>query len=100
MRNLQKKRAAAPGGAQSSIPSTSVVGSSPSRLVLILDSGKAEHYVCPCRECKGDHLTKAWSYLHAQSQDWCFTKDRQYSPKGEAVAVCPSCMKRILKDYR
>ena len=64
-----------------------------STLIIHHDSGNHEHFICPCRDCQADHRDEAYSYGHAGSLGWRFSKDKHWSSDGKQVAVCPSCIK-------
>lgn len=63
-------------------------------LTINHDGGKSEMFTCTCQHCRGGKVERAYSYGHAVSKGWVFTKDPKYSPDGEQVAVCPQCAKQ------
>lgn len=64
-------------------------------MVIEHDSGKREHYKCPCFDCKGSSsqvIPKFYSFKHAIKNGWVLTKEIKYCPPDQkTVFVCPKC---------
>ena len=57
-------------------------------------------YICPCTKCAGDIqiITDVDSKEKARALGWVFTCHEKFSEDGALVAICPSCVQRILTE--
>ena len=69
-------------------------------MIVLHNSGKNEHFICPCRGCKATdelNIPTFYSYKHAFDSGWVYTKEIKHCDPDNinGVWVCPSCYKTV-----